>query len=288
MEWLHTRRQSLCPTSCISGAPTAVHYVKDLSCMVFTRIHSSLTWTQKEKWSCQLLRSNKETVVVYSVLLSLFESIGLKLILNVQQDEYIDGVNEGAGARVVVHSQDRMPFPQDEGVLVTPGQLSSLGVRQVSCNDVTAQPWLDFPICRRGAYNSFACLALQVTLQRLPAPHGDCLETDKDNSDRNVFEQHYPETKYSATVSQMETTPFAFWRNCLFLVVSLRTVFEIYNCLVYNQCLNRGPLLLAGLLQNMLPEAADWDVRLRRSCLSTQRRCSGWHHWRLGLSWGRQ
>ena len=56
---------------------------------------------------------------------------GLKLILNIDQDDYLPDMGESAGVRVVVHPQNRMPFPQDEGVLVGPGMLTSMGVRQV-------------------------------------------------------------------------------------------------------------------------------------------------------------
>lgn len=57
--------------------------------------------------------------------------LGLKLILNIQQDEYVNAITEGAGARVVVHSQDYMPLPGDEGILVSPGDITSIGMRQV-------------------------------------------------------------------------------------------------------------------------------------------------------------
>ena len=57
---------------------------------------------------------------------------GLKLILNIDQEEYVPEVGESAGVRVVVHPQSRMPFPQDEGIVVGPGVLTSIGIRQVS------------------------------------------------------------------------------------------------------------------------------------------------------------
>ena len=57
--------------------------------------------------------------------------VGLKLILNIDQEEYVPEVGESAGVRVVVHPQSRMPFPQDEGIVVGPGVLTSIGLRQV-------------------------------------------------------------------------------------------------------------------------------------------------------------
>ena len=40
-------------------------------------------------------------------------------------------MGEEAGARVVLHPQERMPFPEDEGILAKPGLLTSVGVRKV-------------------------------------------------------------------------------------------------------------------------------------------------------------
>ena len=56
---------------------------------------------------------------------------GLKIVVDIGQDEYTDSFGEEAGARVVLHPQDRMPFPEDEGVMAKPGQLTSIGVRKV-------------------------------------------------------------------------------------------------------------------------------------------------------------
>ena len=53
------------------------------------------------------------------------------MVVNIGQDEYTDQFGEEAGARVVVHPQDRMPFPEDEGVLAKPGLLTSIGVKKV-------------------------------------------------------------------------------------------------------------------------------------------------------------
>lgn len=57
--------------------------------------------------------------------------IGLKLILNIDQSEYLPHLTDAAGVRVVVHPQERMPFPQDEGVVAAPATLTSIGIRQV-------------------------------------------------------------------------------------------------------------------------------------------------------------
>ena len=40
---------------------------------------------------------------------------GLHLILNINQAEYIAGLGDSAGARIVIHHQSRMPHPEDDG-----------------------------------------------------------------------------------------------------------------------------------------------------------------------------
>ena len=40
-------------------------------------------------------------------------------------------IGEEAGARAVVHSQDKMPFPEDEGIMAKPGYMTSIGISQV-------------------------------------------------------------------------------------------------------------------------------------------------------------
>ena len=58
--------------------------------------------------------------------------VGLHLTLNIDQDMYLESMGEEAGVRVLVHHQSSMPFPEDEGVLVLPGQVASIGLRKVS------------------------------------------------------------------------------------------------------------------------------------------------------------
>ena len=52
-------------------------------------------------------------------------------MVNVGQAEYTDLLGESAGARVVVHSQNHMPFPEDEGFLAKPGILTSAALKMV-------------------------------------------------------------------------------------------------------------------------------------------------------------
>ena len=56
---------------------------------------------------------------------------GLQLVLDIEQNEYLPHLTDAAGVRIVVHPQERMPFPQDEGIVAAPATLTSIGIRQV-------------------------------------------------------------------------------------------------------------------------------------------------------------
>ncbi|KAM9311649.1 epithelial sodium channel subunit alpha-like [Gastrophryne carolinensis] len=58
-------------------------------------------------------------------------SYGLTMELFIEQNEYIRGLSTAAGLRVVLHGQGKMPFPEDEGVNVPPGQESDIGIVKV-------------------------------------------------------------------------------------------------------------------------------------------------------------
>lgn len=49
---------------------------------------------------------------------------GLILTLFIDQSEYIKQLAESAGVRVIVHDPTEMPFPENSGITVTPGQSS--------------------------------------------------------------------------------------------------------------------------------------------------------------------
>lgn len=56
---------------------------------------------------------------------------GLSLGLMVEQDEYIGPMTHIAGAIVAVHRHDIHPFPEDDGIYLQPGRLTSIGVEMV-------------------------------------------------------------------------------------------------------------------------------------------------------------
>ena len=59
---------------------------------------------------------------------------GLYLVLYVQQDEYIHPLTPAAGVRMVVHDQNEMPFPEDDGISIAPGLETSVALKKVRNN----------------------------------------------------------------------------------------------------------------------------------------------------------
>ena len=58
--------------------------------------------------------------------------VGLKLNLFVEQSQYIPELAHSAGARLVIHDQGQMPFPDNEGLSVLPSRSTSFGIRRVN------------------------------------------------------------------------------------------------------------------------------------------------------------
>jgi Amiloride-sensitive sodium channel len=55
----------------------------------------------------------------------------LTVTLNIQQSEYVAAAGDTAGAVVVILPQNQMPFPEDQGILVSPGHATSVALTQV-------------------------------------------------------------------------------------------------------------------------------------------------------------
>jgi len=53
------------------------------------------------------------------------------MTMNIQQDEYVTEAGDTAGIVVVIQPQNQMPFPEDDGTLVSPGFATSIAVVQV-------------------------------------------------------------------------------------------------------------------------------------------------------------
>ena len=56
---------------------------------------------------------------------------GLQVVLNIDQEEYVMQMGEEAGVRAVIHHQDKMPFPEDEGIMAKPGFMTAITISLV-------------------------------------------------------------------------------------------------------------------------------------------------------------
>ena len=61
--------------------------------------------------------------------------LGLQLILNANQDDYLSELGQTAGIRIVIHEQNKMPFPDENGITAIPGSMTILAIKQVRMND---------------------------------------------------------------------------------------------------------------------------------------------------------
>ena len=57
--------------------------------------------------------------------------VGLTMTINVQQYEYVTQAGDTAGIVVVILPQQQMPFPEDDGVMISPGHATSIAIVQV-------------------------------------------------------------------------------------------------------------------------------------------------------------
>lgn len=53
------------------------------------------------------------------------------MIINIGQGNYVKDAGDTAGIRMVVHTGTRMPFPEDEGITISPGHSTSIGLQKV-------------------------------------------------------------------------------------------------------------------------------------------------------------
>ena len=65
---------------------------------------------------------------------------GLSLILNIEQDEYLDlpVALSSAGVRVAIHPQNEPPVPEDLSIAIPPGRNMFIGIRQKNVSDTSA------------------------------------------------------------------------------------------------------------------------------------------------------
>lgn len=56
---------------------------------------------------------------------------GLTMTLFIQEDNYIDILNQGKGIRMEIHPFNTLPFVAESGISVPPGTHTYIGVRMV-------------------------------------------------------------------------------------------------------------------------------------------------------------
>jgi len=57
---------------------------------------------------------------------------GLAFAVNIDQQDYVKEAGDTGALRLIVHSADRLAFPELEGLSVSPGHTTSIGLRKVS------------------------------------------------------------------------------------------------------------------------------------------------------------
>ncbi|XP_061205081.1 amiloride-sensitive sodium channel subunit beta isoform X2 [Neopsephotus bourkii] len=89
---------------------------------------------------------------------------GLKLILDISQQDYIPYLSSAAGARLMLHQQKSFPFLKDQGIYAMPGTETSIGV-------------------------------LVDELERMGYPYSDCTMNGSDVPVKNLYSEY--NTSYS-------------------------------------------------------------------------------------------
>ena len=53
------------------------------------------------------------------------------MVLNIGNYEYLPSLTDEAGARVLIHPQTDMPFPDHDGISTAPGHTNSIAIKKV-------------------------------------------------------------------------------------------------------------------------------------------------------------
>ncbi|XP_046571636.1 amiloride-sensitive sodium channel subunit gamma-like [Haliotis rubra] len=118
---------------------------------------------------------------------------GLSLTLYADEGEYISNLSSSVGFKVVVHSPNTMPFPEDDGFDISPGFATSVGVTKVA-------------------------------VERVSHPYGNCkLYAEGAEEPPNIFTTEVPNISYSDKTCK---------RTCLqkMLVSECGCCYNIYPC----------------------------------------------------------
>ena len=60
------------------------------------------------------------------------------MTINIDQADYVADAGDTAGIRVLVHNGNQMPFPEDDGLIVSSGHSTSVGL-QKACLIISSQ-----------------------------------------------------------------------------------------------------------------------------------------------------
>jgi hypothetical protein len=112
--------------------------------------------------------------------------LGLEINLNIGQADFMTAAGSVAGVIVLMHGRNEMPFPEDYGIMLTPGVFNVISLRLMQ-------------------------------IQRMPAPFGDCIADDIDTTDINVYAEHF-----NAAYSKEVRHSYTFFGIVSFNVVSLK------------------------------------------------------------------
>ena len=66
-------------------------------------------------------------LIVFAVLL-----LGMELVLYLQIEEYLKGITNGYGIRLVIHRPNSYPFPYDEGFFISAAMETHVALKMVS------------------------------------------------------------------------------------------------------------------------------------------------------------
>ncbi|XP_077997548.1 uncharacterized protein LOC144450729 isoform X2 [Glandiceps talaboti] len=121
-------------------------------------------------------------------------SNGLKLTFFTEQSEYISIFGQSSGVRVTIHEHDKEPFPEDEGITVQPGCVTSVALKEGiimrqplphgKCSDGESG---DFLLSKEGwAYSQSACQHSCVKKSMLK--FCDCVDTFNDEGQRCMIQ----------------------------------------------------------------------------------------------------
>ncbi|XP_067930238.1 FMRFamide-activated amiloride-sensitive sodium channel-like [Watersipora subatra] len=80
--------------------------------------------------NCYTFNSGKDTSLMVKHSYLAGPKYGLKLILNLGVYEYLSSETDEAGARIVIHDQNAMPFPEAVGISAAPGHTSDIAIRK--------------------------------------------------------------------------------------------------------------------------------------------------------------